>query len=480
MRVDTDLWALSAQQIVQGYSDARFTPMDVFESIQSRLDMVNPVLNAVVFSNRAGAFDCAAASARRWKQGKPLSLLDGVPITVKDNINAAGMPTMWGSRLFMDYVPEKDELPVARMREAGAVVLGKTNVPEFTLQGYTDNLVFGTTVNPWDVRLTPGGSSGGAVAGVAAGIGPLALGTDGGGSIRRPSSHTGLVGLKPSVGRVPRCDGLPAILHDCEVIGPIARTVADIELAMQIMGVSDARDPMSLRYFNKPFKPVARPAPLRFLYIGTFGGAPVDPVIGTSVAEAADHMSQLGHSVEYCANFTKADPINELVWPIIGQTGLAWLLRDYPQWKSRISPSLIEMAETGNKLTASQYLHALDTITKVKRDISLLLGRYDVLMTPTAAALPWPANDVYPAQIDGRNVGPRGHAIFTAFVNATGLPALNLPCRPAPSGLPIGFQLIGNQGDDEMLCAIGREYERIHPWADRWPVLNMGAHRESR
>jgi len=471
MGLDRDLWALSAQELVQGYSGADFTPVDVFESCWARLEQVNPLVNAVIFSDRASAFEAAAASAARWKQGKSLSSLDGVPLTVKDNINAAGMPTVWGSRLFTDFVPQADELPVAKIRQAGAVILGKSNVPEFTLHGYTDNLVFGTTFNPWDLQLTPGGSSGGAVAAVAAGIGPLALGTDGGGSIRRPASHTGLVGLKPSVGRVPRCDGLPVILHDCEIIGPIARTVADVETAMQIMGVSDARDPLSQRYTGKPYQLVESRKPCSILYIETFGNSPVDSEIAKSVAQAADHLAQLGHRVEHCANFTVADPVNEHVWPVIGQSGLAWLLQSHPGWESRINPALVDMARAGGKLGATQYVHALNLIAQIKRDLSLLFERYDMLMTPTAAALPWPANEIYPPKIAGREVGPRGHAIFTAFVNAAGLPALNLPCGPASSGLPIGFQLVGPQGADEFLCSIGREYEKAHPWADRWPSL---------
>lgn len=472
MKLDRDLWALSARDLALGYAQADFTPVDVFESCWLRLEQVNPLINAVIFSDRAGGFYAAAASAARWEQGKPLSPLDGVPVTVKDNINAAGMPTTWGSRLFADFIPQVDELPVAKIRQAGAVILGKSNVPEFTLHGYTDNLVFGTTFNPWDLSVTPGGSSGGAVAAVAAGIGPLALGTDGGGSIRRPASHTGLVGLKPSVGRVPRCDGLPIILHDCEIIGPIARTVADIEIAMQIMGVSDARDPLSQRYAGKPYQAIESRKPCRILYIETFADSPVDPDIAKSVAEAADHLAQLGHEVEHCANFTAADPINEHVWPVIGQSGLAWLLQSHPGWESQINPTLIEMARAGGKLAASQYVNALDLITKVKRDLALLFERYDALMTPTAAALPWPAGEIYPPKIAGCDVGPRGHAIFTAFVNATGLPALNLPCRPSTSGLPIGFQLVAPQGADEFLCSIGREFESAHPWADRWPSLS--------
>jgi aspartyl-tRNA(Asn)/glutamyl-tRNA(Gln) amidotransferase subunit A len=238
---------------------------------------------------------------------------------------------------------------------------------------------------------------------------------------------------------------------------------------MQLIAVSDARDPMSLHY--KPFKPMAASKACRILYIETFANAAVDQQISAGVAQVADRMTGLGHYVEHCANFTKVDPINEVVWPIIGQTGLAWLLQDYPGWENQISPSLVEMAKAGEKLSASQYLQALDLIAQVKRDLSILFDSYDVLMTPTAAALPWPANEAYPAQISGRTVGPRGHAIFTAFANAAGLPALNLPCSPAKTGLPIGFQLVGRQGADELLCCIGREYEKCYPWADRWPSL---------
>ena len=169
-----------------------------------------------------------------------------MPLTVKDNIHVGGLRATWGSRLFADHVAAEDELAVARVRGQGAVIIGKTNCPEFTLQGYTDNLLFGPTRNPWNTSLTPGGSSGGAVAAVASGLAPLALATDGGGSIRRPASHTGLVGLKPSIGRVARVGGFPAILHDMEVIGPIARTTADAALLLSVIAGPDPRDRASL------------------------------------------------------------------------------------------------------------------------------------------------------------------------------------------------------------------------------------------
>ena len=193
----------------------------------TRIEAVNPKLNAIVTFDIAGARAAADTSTARWRDGQARRVFDGVPLTVKDNIPVRGMRATWGSRIYADWVPDKDELPIAKLRDGGAVILGKTNCPEFTLQGYTDNLVFGVTRNPWDLALTPGGSSGGAVAAVAAGFGPVAVGTDGGGSIRRPAAHTGLVGFKPSRDAVARSDEFPMILLDCEVIGPIARTVAD-------------------------------------------------------------------------------------------------------------------------------------------------------------------------------------------------------------------------------------------------------------
>src|ERR1700676_3780694 len=260
------LWALDATELVSGYRAARFTPLDAIESVMERMAGVNALVNAVVTSDVEGACRAAAESTQRYREGKPLSGIDGVPISVKDNIPVRGMHSTWGSRLFSNYIPEADELPVARLRRAGGIIFGKTNCSEFTLQGYTDNILFGPTRNPWNLALTPGGSSGGAVAAVAAGLGPVAIGTDGGGSIRLPASHTGLVGLKPSRGRVPRCDGFPAILLDFETIGPITRTVADLVLAMQAIGDYDVRDPTSNAFADVRFE-VASIARCKILYV---------------------------------------------------------------------------------------------------------------------------------------------------------------------------------------------------------------------
>src|ERR1700676_1097268 len=239
------LWALDATELVSGYRAARFTPLDAIESVMERMAGVNSLVNAVVTNDIEGACRAAAESTQRYREGKPLSGIDGVPITVKDNIPVRGMRSTWGSRLFLNYIPEVDELPVARLRQAGGIIFGKSNCPEFTMQGYTDNILFGPTRNPWNLALTPGGSSGGAVAAVAAGLGPVAIGTDGGGSIRLPASHTGLIGLKPSRGRVPRTDGFPAVLLDFETVGPITRSVADVKLVMAFIRPALWGDPPS-------------------------------------------------------------------------------------------------------------------------------------------------------------------------------------------------------------------------------------------
>ncbi|MBV9968872.1 MAG: amidase [Xanthobacteraceae bacterium] len=312
---------------------AGVSPVDVVQSTLVRIRDVNPRLNAVVTLDEAGALRSAEMSARRWKDGRPSSALDGVPFTVKDNILVSASRATWGSRLYCDFVPKHDEEPVRRLREAGAIVLGKTNVPEFTVHGFTGNALFGTTVNPWDPKLTPGGSSGGAVASVASGMGAFALATDGGGSIRRPAAHTGLVGFKPSRDMVPRGHGFPAILHNFEVIGPIARRVDDVILAMEVIGgESWARS-----------KGLAAPERVHIAYVPTFGKAPVDPVIRSAVDETVERARLLGLDIETITPFDLAEPLSA-IWPVISLTGVAWLLDQHEGWEQKVTPAIADMA----------------------------------------------------------------------------------------------------------------------------------------
>lgn len=462
-------WQLPAAELSEAFARGETTPSEHLELLFERIERIDPVLNGIVTLNPGARADAADSSARlRTKRAR--SPLEGVPVTIKDNIKVAGLRSTWGSRLYANHVPERDELPVARLRDAGAVILGKTNVPEFTLQGYTDNPLFGVTRNPWDPALTPGGSSGGAVAGVAAGLAPLALATDGGGSIRRPASHTGLVGLKPSRGRVARSHGFPTILLDYEVAGPIARTVADVVAAMHVLSGAHVDDPLSAAFAEQPFKVPDRAPTRRILYVPTFGAAPVDRQIATSVAAAAQALERLGHGVEIASHFDLTALVDEL-WPVISQVGLSWLLEQHPDWRGRVGSAIAAMADAGAAIGATRYFEALDRVAGLRANVARLFTEYDVLLTPTAAALPWLATETHPETIAGCPVGPRGSAIFTGFVNAAGLPAITLPCTPADNGLPIGMQLIGPFGADGMLCALASQFEQASPWAHRWPSL---------
>lgn len=454
---------LSARDLSTAYANG-LTPADVAAATLAHIDDINPRLNAIVTLDVNGALRAAEGSTRRWQAGQPLSALDGVPVTIKDNILVAGLRATWGSRLYSDYVPDHDELPVQRLREAGAIILGKTNVPEFTVHGFTHNQLFGTTRNPWDISLTPGGSSGGAVAAVASGMGALALGTDGGGSIRRPAAHTGLVGLKPSRGMVPRGQGFPAILHDFEVVGPIARCIDDVIMAMDVIAGPTWRARVNER------KSESR----RIAYAPTFGDAPVDPVIAKTMEAAIAQLQAFGYRIETIAPFELAAPLSD-IWPIISQTGVAWLLSQHKDWQETVAPAIADMAAAGAAYSARDYLNALGGIASMRLAFEALFARYDFLMTPTTAAMPWPAANSHPQSIDGKAVGPRGHAIFTPVANALGLPAISVPCQVADGAMPIGLQVLAGWDRDRHLLDFARMHEGS-VFRHRWPPL---AHRTS-
>ena len=478
-------WMLSARSLAQAYRRGTLDPVDALASVLARLDDVNPRINAVVSSDRQAARAAAEASALRWRSGCALSALDGVPFTVKDNILTGGLRSTFGSALYADYVPDADELPVARLRQGGAVLLGKTNVPELTVSGYTDNALFGVTRNPWSPALTPGGSSGGAAAAVAAGIAPLALATDGGGSIRRPCAHTGCVGLKPSTGRVPRSRGFPVFLHDFEVAGPIARSVDDLVLAMRELSLWSAEDSRSAPFQALPFCVPDQPAPARVALVNGLGAAPVDDDSADAAEEAWQALSNMGHAPVMLNPRQRAmlvqavAGINEVAWPVLSGSGLAWLMANHHAGREHaLSPPLLALLEQGRQRSGADLMAALNAVARLRDVLSLLMQDIDCLLLPSAAAQPWPAREPYPASINGHPAGPRAHAIFTSFVNAAGLPALALPAGLGATGMPLGIQLVGRHGADGWLCAIGRQLERARPFAPLWerqPLHDAGA-----
>lgn len=464
---DDAAWRLTATEMLAHFRAGTLTPSAALESCLARLAQVQPVLNAFVAERRAAARAEAEASGERWRAGRPCGALDGVPLAVKDNLPTADLSTTWGSAALAGHRTGVDELAVARARAAGALIVGKTNVPEFTLEGYTSNRLHGTTRNPWDPRLTPGGSSGGSVAAVAAGVVPLALGTDGGGSIRRPVSHTGLVGFKPSIGTIARENALPQLLLDFEVVGPIARTVPDARLLFQAMRGPSPGD-------RRSFAAAAarRPLPdrLRVVYAARIGDAPVDPQIAASCRAAALRLAELGHEV---VEGELPLDVSAVVaqWPQVGQVGLAALFERHPGWRTGAADKYLEMAAQGAAIPAAALWNLLEAVERLRGDAARLFTQVDLIVTPSAAALPWPAEQAYPPVIAGRAVGPRGHAVYTGWVNAAGLPALAVPAAPSSESLPIGLQFIGDYGSDDALLELGAAFEAHAPWADRRPPL---------
>ncbi|MGO6694464.1 amidase [Rhizobium johnstonii] len=442
----SDLWTLTATELAIGYRAGAFTPLDVLSAVAARLDAVNADINAVVAEDRAAARGQAAAATKRWKAGEPLSAIDGVPMTIKDNLLLAGLPATWGSRLHAGHVPETDEAPVARLRAAGVVFLGKTNVPEFTLQGYASNLLFGTTRNPHAPDMTPGGSTGGGAAAVAAGIGPIAIGTDGGGSLRRPAAHCGLFALKPSVGQIARYGGFPEILSDFEVVGPIARTAQDLQAVFSILKGYDPAEPSSLVSLAET---AALPSRCRIAYLPQMGSAPVDPLIVRAADDFAAALTAAGHAIEVIGTPYDVDSVGR-AWGTIAAAGLTWHLKTMGS-REGLGANALSLDEAGAACTASDYAAAMATAHAARQEAGRFFEQYDLLLCPSIAALAWPATDPYPPEIDGQPVGPRGHAVFTSWMNVTGVCAVNIPVAMTQAHGGIGLQLVGAVGRDTAL-----------------------------
>ncbi|MBM7044740.1 amidase [Rhizobium lusitanum] len=462
----TDLWELTARELTDGYGTGMFTPLEALTSIEGRLDAVNANIKAVIAEDRGAARAQAKAATLRWRAGQPLSPIDGVPLTIKDNLLSAGLPATWGSKLYSDHVPAQDEAPVARLRAAGAVFLGKTNVPEFTLQGYTANLTFGTTENPHAPGMTPGGSTGGGAAAVAAGIGPVAIGTDGGGSLRRPAAHCGLYALKPSIGQIARYNGFPQILLDFEVVGPVARSVEDLSAVFSVLKGYDPTDPSSLSALAPP-QPLPRRA--RIAYLPKIGPAPVDPLIAEAADAFAMQLGEAGHFIETIETPYNVDSVSA-AWSTIAAAGLHCHLNSVGK-REGLGTNALALDAQGGARTGADYAGAMAVALAARADAGRLLSHYDLLVCPSTAALAWAADTAYPAEIDGKPVGPRGHAVFTGWMNVTGVCAINIPVAMTADRGGIGIQLV---------AAVGRDAELIDFVSNLPPVRALGPARLSR
>jgi Asp-tRNA(Asn)/Glu-tRNA(Gln) amidotransferase A subunit family amidase len=469
MSAQDDLCWLSALELAAQIRAKKISPVEVVDAVLARIERMNPTLNAFCTLTADEARDAAQAAEVSVMTGEELGPLHGVPVSIKDLLFTRRLLTTGGSRLFAEHVPEEDAVSVERLKGAGAIILGKTNTAEFGHKAVTDNPLFGITRNPWSTSLTPGGSSGGSAAAVAAGMGPLALGTDDGGSIRIPASFCGIYGLKPSFGRVPRGAGFPG-LETLSHTGPMTRTVRDAALVLDALAGPDDRDRFSLQAEVGPsFLESCEGglAGLSVAWSADLGHAIVDPEVAEICAKAAEDFEALGCHVEVVTpGWDNPEEIFRAIAPaeIYG----AWGDR-LEDGADRLDRSLVALLKYGEGITARQYLAATAQRQEFWTEVQRFLARFDLLITPTVAVPAFPVARPAVKEIDGRPVSPLGWIPFCFPFNLTGQPAASVPVGFTSAGLPVGLQIVGRRFADRTVLAASAAFEAAHPWAARRP-----------
>ena len=453
----SDLCALSASELVDAFRKKTLSPVDVTRAVLARIEKLNPVLNAFCLISE-NSLQEAKESEARWTAGQPRGLLDGVPVSIKDIILTRGWPTLRGSKTVDPKGPWNDDAPVtARLREHGAVLLGKTTTPEFGWKGVTDSPLTGITRNPWNPAKTPGGSSGGAAAAVASGMGPLAVGTDGGGSIRIPCSFTGLFGIKPSFGRVPAWPLSPfgTVAH----VGPMTRTVTDAALMLNVLAQPDARDWHALPYDARDWRMGLDGGVegLRIAYSPDLGYAKVDAEVRQIVDAAVAVFSELGANVERKdPGFADPAPIFTAHW----FSGAAFLMKGVKNHEL-VDPGLREVAAQGAKITAEQLLEAQMKRGALGLHMNLFHRDYDLLVTPTLSIAAFDAGkEVADKMLQERWTD---WTPFSFPFNLTQQPAASIPCGLTKAGLPVGLHLVGPRYADALVLRAARAFESVRP-----------------
>jgi aspartyl-tRNA(Asn)/glutamyl-tRNA(Gln) amidotransferase subunit A len=460
-----DLAMMPAHQLVKLYKAREASPVEAVKSALARVEALNPQLNAFQHLDPDGALKAARASEKRWKKGgKRLSDIDGVPVTIKDMVLTKGLPTRMGSLATDENGPWTVDAPVSqRLREAGTVLLGKTTSPEYGWKGVTDSRLFGATHNPWKIGRTSGGSSGGGVAAEAVGMGNLAIGTDGAGSVRIPCSFTGLFGLKPTQGRVPLYP--PSAQGTLSHIGPMTRTVLDAAMMMNVIARPDPRDlygrPDDAEDYLKGFDKGVKG--LRIAYspnLGFVEKEKIDRDVAVAVEAAARIFKTLGAKVvEDSPDFMGMDPrkILNAHW----QSNVAVLLKGFSAEKQALmDPGLVKAAEVGANLGQEAVVTAIHQRQQVGVIMNAFLAKYDLLLTPTMPMTAFEVNQNGAWGGDGVDIG---WTAFTVTFNLTRQPAATIPCGLDREGMPIGLQIVAGHARDALVLRAAAAYERIRP-----------------
>jgi aspartyl-tRNA(Asn)/glutamyl-tRNA(Gln) amidotransferase subunit A len=478
LNTDNEICRSDAVTIASLVKSKKLSATDVAKAALRRMETLEPHIHAFCTPTPEVALAAAGAVDAKVAAGEDPGPLAGVPIGIKDLVATKDILTVMGSPWYRDFVPDEDDICVERLKAAGAVILGKTNVPEFGYSGVGHNPVFPATRNPWNLAMTSGGSSAGSGASVAAGVAPFAIGSDGGGSIRIPSAHCGLFGMKASMGRVPlypgcRDERYPGVSswESIEHVGPMSRTVADAALMLSVITGPDPRDRYSIpagdvEYLKAPAEGIKG---LRIAYSEDWGYAPVDPEVRRVVSEAVRVFeTDLGCTVER-ANPGWEDPFPQFWTLVAGDSDLVGMRRMMKGRESEMSPHLVGLLN--HPWTAEDFTNAKMMRQRVCNHMWRFMQNYDLLLTPTLAAAPFPLYMQGPEIIEGKMVSSGAWLCFTFVCNLTGQPAASIPAGFTTDGLPVGLHIIGRHLADQTVLAASGAFEKARPWAHTWPKL---------
>ena len=463
-----DLNWLSAAELSKGYAKKKFSPVEVARACLAHIASHDGAINAMCHVDEKLALEQASASEGRWSKGEALSPLDGVPLLIKDLLLVKGWATRRGSKTVdPNQAWDQDAPSVARLREAGCVFLGATTTPEFGWKGVTDSPLTGITRNPWDLSKTPGGSSCGSSAGVAAGYAPLSLGTDGGGSIRIPAGFSGIYGLKPSFGRVPAYPLSPfgTVAH----VGPMTRTVEDAALMMNEIAKPDARDWTSLPYDERDYmKKLGKGVKgMKIAFSPTLGHVSVDPEVAKLVKKAVKVLESLGAEVEQ-VDPGFADPAS--CFRVLWWSGARALLGRLPEEKKALlDPALADVVAQSMEITPEDYFDAVRERGALGSQMRVFMERYDVLITPTLPGVAFDAGKLSPVD-DGMGKWVNWTPFSYPF-NLTQQPAASVPCGFSKAGLPAGLHIVGKMFDDRTVLRASQAYQAATQWVKKRPAI---------
>jgi amidase len=474
-----DLCFTPATELSRLYRSRKVSPLEVMRAVLERLDRVNPLVNAVVTLDREAAVrEARRATAALVRRSATLGPLHGIPVGIKDVTPTKGMRTTFGSKLFEDHIPVEDAAVVERLKAAGAIVLGKTNTPEFAFGPNTVNAVFGATRNPWNLALSAGGSSGGSAAALATGMCPIAQGTDLGGSLRGPAALCGVVGFRTTPGLIPR---YPEVLawDSYSVEGPMARTIGDTALMLSVMaGPADARSPMNYSADTKPFLAAVRQPSVkgsRIAWSPDLGGlVTVDPEIASACEASAGVFRKLGARVERAS--ADMHDVPDIVALTRGFLMVARHADKVERWRDQLQAGLVENTSQGLGMTSRDVARGELLRTQLWNRVRAFFETHDLWLTPTAAVPPFPIELPHAMEIGGKPAGKTLQRSYLTYAfSVLGLPAISVPCGFTREGLPIGLQIVGPPRHEAAVLRAAAAFEAARPWAHRIPPVLMQA-----